>query len=59
MRSRCFSGFRLANHRRRGLTLMELVVVMVILVALAGIIVPLLPSMIEALTALKQRTPRK
>ena len=47
MRSRCFSGFRLANHRRRGLTLMELVVVMVILVALAGIIVPLLPSMIE------------
>ena len=33
--------------RRSGLTLMELVVVLVILVALAGILVPILPSMIE------------
>jgi prepilin-type N-terminal cleavage/methylation domain-containing protein len=31
---------------RRGLTLLELVVVLVILVALAGVLVPLLPSMI-------------
>ncbi len=32
--------------RRRGLTLMELVVVMVILAALAGILLPLLPGMV-------------
>jgi len=32
--------------RRRGLTLIELVVVMVILAALAGIVVPLLPGMV-------------
>jgi len=31
---------------RQGLTLLELVVVMVILVALAGILVPMLPSML-------------
>ncbi len=31
---------------RRGLTLMELVVVLVILIALAGILIPLLPSML-------------
>jgi type II secretory pathway pseudopilin PulG len=31
---------------RRGLTLMELIVVLVILIALAGIVVPLLPSML-------------
>lgn len=34
------------RKNRRGLTLLELVVVMVILVALAGILVPLLPSML-------------
>ena len=33
--------------RRRGLTLMELVVVMAILVALASILVPIFPSMLE------------
>jgi type II secretory pathway pseudopilin PulG len=37
----------LANHRRRGLTLMELVVVMFILIAVASIMVPIFPSMIE------------
>src|SRR5207245_6349560 len=31
---------------RRGLTLMELVIVLVILVALAGIVIPLLPNML-------------
>ncbi len=37
---------RIARRRRAGLTLMELVVVMVILIALAGIILPLFPSML-------------
>lgn len=31
---------------RRGLTLMELLVVLVILIALAGIVIPQLPSML-------------
>ncbi|MFN4259454.1 MAG: type II secretion system protein [Gemmataceae bacterium] len=35
------------NRRRCGLTLMELVVVLVILIALAGILIPLLPSFLE------------
>ena len=37
---------RIVRRRRRGLTLMELVVVMVILIALAGILLPLFPSML-------------
>jgi type II secretory pathway pseudopilin PulG len=37
---------RLLIARRRGLTLMELVVVMAILIAFAGIVVPLLPGLI-------------
>src|SRR5262245_40365227 len=35
-----------SSARRRGLTLMELLVVLVILIALAGILIPLLPSML-------------
>jgi type II secretory pathway pseudopilin PulG len=35
---------RSVGPARRALTLMELVVVMVILIALAGILLPLLPS---------------
>lgn len=38
--------FRKRPGRRGGLTLMELIVVMMILVALAGIIIPMLPSML-------------
>lgn len=37
---------RLRSARRHGLTLIELVVVMVILIALAGILLPLFPSML-------------
>jgi type II secretory pathway pseudopilin PulG len=37
---------RIARQGRRGLTLMELVVVMVILIALAGILLPLFPSIL-------------
>jgi prepilin-type N-terminal cleavage/methylation domain-containing protein len=42
--------------RRRGLTLLELVVVMVILVALAGILVPLLPGMLGRARTAEQST---
>jgi len=35
------------THNRKGLTLLELVVVMTILIALAGILVPLLPNMLK------------
>jgi len=35
-----------AKHARRGLTLMELVIVMVVLIGLAGMVVPMLPSMV-------------
>jgi len=38
---------RMGSRNRQGLTLMELVVVMAILIALASILVPLFPSMIE------------
>jgi prepilin-type N-terminal cleavage/methylation domain-containing protein len=41
---------------RRGLTLLELVVVMVILVALAGIIVPMLPGMLGRASVAEQST---
>ena len=41
-----FLAARIMRRRRRGLTLMELVVVMVILIALAGILLPLFPSML-------------
>ncbi len=41
---------------RRGLTLLELVVVMVILVALAGILVPLLPGMLGRASIAEQST---
>lgn len=34
------------DSRRRGLTLVELIIVMMILVALAGVLIPLLPSML-------------
>jgi type II secretory pathway pseudopilin PulG len=37
---------RFGTSRRRGLTLVELVVVMAILIALAGIVIPLLPGII-------------
>jgi len=37
---------RRGRHARRGLTLLELVLVMAILIALAGILVPLFPNMI-------------
>ena len=36
----------LTSPRRRGLTLLELIVVLVILVAVAGILIPLLPNML-------------
>ncbi|MBA4015762.1 MAG: hypothetical protein C0483_01100 [Pirellula sp.] len=41
-----WSYFRRPASARRGLTLMELVVVMVILAALAGILLPMLPGMV-------------
>jgi Tfp pilus assembly protein PilE len=37
---------RLADHGRQGLTLMELVIVLLVLIALAGIVLPMLPNMI-------------
>jgi prepilin-type N-terminal cleavage/methylation domain-containing protein len=46
----------MSSARRRGLTLLELVVVMVILVALAGILVPLLPGMLGRASDAEQST---
>ena len=48
--------YKLLANRRRGLTLMELVVVMFILMALAAIMVPLFPSMVERAHRASQAT---
>lgn len=46
----------MSHLARRGLTLLELVVVMVILVALAGILVPLMPGMLSRARTAEQST---
>src|SRR6266446_306962 len=46
MISPCGHQAAAAGLRRRGLTLIELIVVLMVLVALAGILVPMLPSML-------------
>jgi type II secretory pathway pseudopilin PulG len=45
-----------ANHCRRGLTLIELVVVLLILMSLAAIVIPLFPSMVERAHRASQAT---